>query len=237
MKAEERSFLDKFTVTVNDETKTLREHIVAEEGKSFSQQFMQAIEKFSLYRSSTSSKKAHHKDGVIYSRSLTPAEIDEEEVKIMASQSLLVMEFLVANPKQWFKPGDILAAVGLNLRTAGPTASRVIQFFQENEPDMLKVRRAGEGKRKGREIFFVAHAGDVKGEAELLNTRYLEWMRDMRNAKLGKEPVEEEPILEKETPLDLKSLKDDIENTFKEVADGARKLQVDVNITVRVGLL
>lgn len=240
MELKERSFLDEFTVTVNGESKTLREHIVAEEGKSLSQQFMQAIGRFSLYRSSVSSRKAHHRDGVIYSRSLTPAEIDKEEVKIMASQSLKIMEFLVANPKQWYKPRDILGAVDLNPITAGPTASRVIQFFQEKEPDMLKVRlTTGEGKRKGREIFFVAHAGDVKGEAELLNKRYLEWMTDMRNAKAGKQPKGATPPDvggEEATPSDLRKIKEEIENTFSKVV-GERKLQVDVNISVRFGLL
>ncbi len=189
-----RETLDKSTVTINGKKKTLREHLVATEGKADSQEFTKESGRFvgTLAKGKPKPSKLSKPKAVptkpkaIYSRQFTQSEIAEEEVKLMASQSLKTLQFMLAHPNEWYTSKQVCEGIGEEPRTASPTVSRIITFFKETEPEAMITRQVG----RAREMMFKAVADDVDEWSQKYNDQYIKWLRvytkAQREGRVGK---------------------------------------------------
>lgn len=234
-------------ITGNGVKKTIAEYLQEQEGKSVSVQYNKVKDKIYLLKP-VNKRKVEYKDKVIYTRHLTPKEIKEEEIKIMASQSLTIFRYLLAHPKEYFTSKELLTKAGLDVKTAEPTFGRVVRYILGTDPEMLKVMKKG----RARAVAFQATSGNVVDDANILNKNFLQWYREDREKRKEGVKAKPEPIITKEkeveapevedkhTEDELKALlMDEAEKLFEAIIKHSegKKLQLDINITVRFGLI
>ena len=175
MAKQRRETLDESTVVIDGKKKSIREYLDETQGRDDGREFGKESARYVRALSRTRYRdRQKMKDKVVYTRHLTPGEIAREEVKLMAAQAEKALKFLIGHPKEWFTSREICTKIKENPKTAGPTVSRVVKFFELNEPDLLRTKQVG----RAREMMFMATADDVDAWSQEYNQKYLVWLRE-----------------------------------------------------------
>jgi hypothetical protein len=176
MKKPKREVIDETTITIDGQKRSLREHLVATEGRADSAEFSKESARFlsALPRTTPRGKAPPTKPKAIYSRKLSPAEVAQEEEKRMAAQAEKTLKFLLNHPNEWHTARTICEGIDEPVQSASPTVSRVAVFLNTTEPDMMLIRKVG----RAREMFFKGVADDVDEWSRRYHEAYKKWFAD-----------------------------------------------------------